>query len=141
MADSPPGALVDKYRALLTEMNDIRTRLRIGEQRLAHLRTTILLFDPHFRFSAIPIKRNPTPRQDMSESTRLMWDILRTAKDPVSAHGMAKEVLALSGAAHVDSYAVERMAARAYAFLARQEKRRTVQLVARGPKRWKIAPS
>ncbi|HEY1720038.1 MAG TPA: hypothetical protein VGG27_02250 [Magnetospirillaceae bacterium] len=138
MAESPPGALIEKYRALATELNDVRNRLRIGEQRLAHLRTAIQLFDPHFKFSAIPVKRVPTAREEMSPNTRIMWDILRTAKEPVSAHGIAKEVLALSGAAHVDSYAVERMAARAYAFLARQEKRHTVRLVARDPKRWEI---
>lgn len=138
MSETPPGQLVEKYRDLATELNDLRSRLRIGEQRLAHLRTAIQLFDPHFRFSVLPIKRVPTPKKDMSESTRIMWDVLRTATEPVSAHGIAKEVLALSGAAHVDSYAVERMAARAYAFLATQERRHTVRLVAHDLKRREI---
>jgi hypothetical protein len=90
MSETPPGQLVEKYRTLATELNDLRTRLRVGEQRLAHLRTAIQLFDANFRFSDLAIKRVPTGKQDMSESTRAMWDILRTAKEPVSAHGISE---------------------------------------------------
>lgn len=139
MSESPPGALVEKYRLLAADLDEIRTRLKMGERKLAHLRSAILMFDPHFRFAKVPIKRVPNPQKEMSESSRMFWDILRTAKEPMTAHGLAKEVLALSNAAHTDSYAVERMAAKAYAFLARQEKRHMVRIVARDPKRWEIA--
>lgn len=111
--------MVEKYRALAAELNDIRAKLKTGEQRLSHLRAAILMFDPHFRFSTVPIKRIAKPCPEMSERTRLTWDVLRTAPQPMTAHGIAKEVLALIGAEHVDSYMVEKAAAGVYAFLAR----------------------
>lgn len=138
MSDNPPSALVEKYRLLATDLDTMRQKVKTGEHQLAHLRAAILMFDPQFRFATLPIKRRePTPGPQ-TERIRLAFDVLRTAPQPMTAHAIAKEVLALSGAQHVDSYAVERCAVSIYSFLYRQEKRGTVQLVARDPKRWEI---
>ncbi len=138
MSEYPPGQLVEKYRVLATELDAMRQQVKAGEHRLGHIRAAILLFDPKFRFATVPIKRRDAQPGPQTERNRLAFDVLRTAPVPMTAHAIAKETLALSGAEHIDSYAVEKAAVAIYGFLNRQERRGLVRLVSMGPKKWEI---
>ena len=94
------SALVAKRAEIAGLINDLERKIRQYRVDLAHIDSTIALFDPTVAIDAIKPKRPAGPKSEHfvhGEMTRRCREALRDAAEPLSANDMAMRMMADKG--------------------------------------------
>lgn len=123
--------LITKKEELLGELKFYRTKVDQLEELLHGIDISIVIFDPNFDLKSIKPKRYSTKKQYFKhgEAHRLILDILRKRKEPLSTTQITKELMKLKKLDIEDQEKVDSVQKSLLNTLKKQEKDKIIRIV------------